>query len=252
MNKTLSEWIWPANAPAAVSLTYDDGTADQLEHAMPALEAQGLRGTFYLNIENDQMQARKDEWKAAFTRGHEIGNHSVHHPARADAYANIPNWLPPEHWLENYTPADIMNELDESAEWLNTNIGPDPLRTYAYPCCHMAIGDPPDEASYDTAVLKHHFAARDGGMKTNDPHTVNLLRVSGYGFDHPASDELIGYCKAAFEIGGWTVLVFHGVGGSHLKTELDVHTKLLEYLLSKRFWVAPFRDIADYIRQNRA
>ena len=40
--------IFPGGRRAAVSLTYDDGIAEQLDHAIPDLEESGLRGTFYI------------------------------------------------------------------------------------------------------------------------------------------------------------------------------------------------------------
>jgi peptidoglycan/xylan/chitin deacetylase (PgdA/CDA1 family) len=148
-------WTWPNNAVAAVSLTYDDSVASGLDHAMPDLEERGLRGTFNLWVNTWPAKNRTVEWKAAFERGHEIGSHSMRHPCRL--------WDPPPSWnrypLEDYSPAGIMQELDEAARWLLSNIGSDPLRTYAYPCSHTSIGDPPDEDSYLKAVRKYHFAA---------------------------------------------------------------------------------------------
>ena len=43
---------WPGGARAAVSLTYDDGLDSQIAHAAPALDAAGLKGTFFLTRQN--------------------------------------------------------------------------------------------------------------------------------------------------------------------------------------------------------
>lgn len=248
MASAATNWVWPKQARAAISLSYDDGNPNNLDYAIPDLDERGLRGTFYLQTGRADVQARKRDWRRAFSRRHEIGNHSVRHPCRVDAYApNIPQWLKPDMELEGYSPQDIMREVDEAATWLNDNIGEDLKRTYAYPCCSVAIGKDPDEASYDTAIRRHHFAARIGGQKCNDPRTVNLLRIHSYGFSNPALSDLIGYCEEALNKGGWTVLMFHGVGGPSHTTERGVHQALLDYLLTNPYWVAPVRDVASYI-----
>src|SRR6185437_9409438 len=54
---------WPDGARAAVSLTYDDGLDSQLDHALPALEAAGLKATFFLTHEN--VGARTPDWVRA-------------------------------------------------------------------------------------------------------------------------------------------------------------------------------------------
>lgn len=252
MSNIATNWIWPAQARAAISLSYDDGNPDNLDYAIPDLNDRGLRGTFYLTTGSKHMQARKQDWRKAFSQGHEVGNHSVHHPCRADIYApNIPKWLKPSMYLENYSPQDITREVDEAAGWLNKEIGEDLRRTYAYPCGSVAIGKVPDEASYDAAIRRHHFAARIGGQLTNDPQTVSLRRIHSFGFSGPTLSDLIGYCEAALNTGGWTVLMFHSVGGPNHNTERQVHQALLGYLLKEPYWVLPVRDVASFIAEKR-
>ena len=43
-------FTWPQNCRGAISLTYDDALPCHWLLVAPALEAQGLRGTFYVNI----------------------------------------------------------------------------------------------------------------------------------------------------------------------------------------------------------
>ena len=233
-------------------MTYDDGHFDNLDHAAPDLEERGLKGTFYLPTGNPRVHERADEWRAAFHLGHEIGNHSVVHPARADDYApNIPHWLPPEKWLERYSPEEIAREVGEAAAWLDASVGADPLRTYAYPCCATAIGEIRDEASYDAAIRKHHFAARIGGGRSNDPNDVEMLRIRSFGFTEPSLDDLTGYCREARKTGGWTVLMFHSVEGRSHNTPREVHQRLLDHLLEEDYWVAPLNRVAAEICRQR-
>jgi len=242
---------WPKNTRAAISLTYDDGLPDNLDRAIPDLNIRNLFGTFYLTTGKAYVQRRKDDWRRVFEQGHEIGNHSVRHPCRADAYTKPPHWLRPGLRLESWSPSRISQEIDEAASWLNEHIGIDPWRTYAHPCCATAIGVPPDEKPYDIAIRSHHFAARSGIGGPNDPHSVDLMRIQSFLCNHPTLPDLVGHCEAALHNGGWTMLMFHSIGGWRIRTKRSVHRALLDYLLENPFWVAPVRDVARYILDNR-
>jgi len=233
-----------------VSLTYDDGLPDSLDRAIPDLNARGIYGTFYLKIGDRRVQKRKDDWRRAFEQGHEIGNHTVRHPCRADAYPSPPYWLPPGLWLENWSPEDIAREISEAADWLNENIGVDAARTFAHPCGATSIGMPPDQVSYDAAIRRHHFAARAGIGEPNDPRTINLMRIRSFQCDHPTLRDLIDYCERALRTEGWAVLMFHSIAGRRMRTRRSVHKGLLDYLLGKNYWIAPVKDVASYILQN--
>src|SRR5215831_15251459 len=151
---------WPGESRAAISLSYDDGMDSALDHAIPDLESAGFRGTFYLITGFWGTAARKADWRHAFLNGHEIGNHTVHHPCRGTQH---------KYNLETYTPKRIRQEIRVANWWLDRNIGPDNYRTLAYPCGHHAVGNPPDEGSFFAAVGDYHFAARLAGGGVNDP-----------------------------------------------------------------------------------
>lgn len=244
MNKL---WDWPGDAQAAVSLTYDDGVDSGLDHAIPDLEKAGFRGTFYLPIGYFRVAVRKAAWKNAFLRGHEIGNHTVRHPCRG------PNH---KHRLEAYTPAGIHQEILTAATWLNYNIGVDDYRTFAYPCGHVAIGDPPDEDSFSAAVQACHFAARLAHGGINDPFLVarNPLRIKAATIGYPHGRDaapFIEYCEEAARLRGWAVIAFHGIGDQWLPTDRGVHQQLIEYLQDRRFWVAPVKEVARSIMYSK-
>jgi peptidoglycan/xylan/chitin deacetylase (PgdA/CDA1 family) len=267
MNRNTNEsngWNWPATVEAAVSFTYDDGNLNNLEHAIPDLEAEGFCGSFYLPTGSQTVREQAAAWRSALGRGHEVGNHSVRHPARLDGYPGRSDWI--KHPLEEYTPEAIQKEIDESARWLDEHIGIDPDRSYAYPCGHTAIGSPPNEKAYLRAVRSHHrfargfaFGRRDDSVANanarpygiNDPMSVDLLKVEGIG-SHPFDLE---YCKGlvdlALESGGWLVFVFHGVAGpSHEVSSAD-HQQLLKRCNQPGIWVAPFHQIARHIEQHQ-
>jgi peptidoglycan/xylan/chitin deacetylase (PgdA/CDA1 family) len=236
-------WNWPGGAEAAVSLSYDDGMESGLDHAIPDLEQAGFRGTFYLKTSYWQVRARKADWRNAFLNGHEIGNHTVHHPCRGAGH---------KYNLETYTPNRIRREIHVANAWLDRHIGVDTYRTFAYPCGHYSIGNPPDEESFLSAVGAHHFAARLAAGGINDPTLVarGPLMIKGEVTSYPHGREVepfIDYCERAVKQRGWGVIVFHGVGDQWLTTERVVHQQLIEHLRDKRFWVAPVREVARHI-----
>lgn len=248
-----SPFMWPGNMSAAVSMTYDDGNLNNLDIAIPDLEAAGIRGSFYLTTGTQAMIDRKNDWKAAHQRGHEIGNHSVHHPARAECYPDA-KWL--THPLENYSPEDIRNEIHEAADWLDEHIGVDPGRSYAFPCGHTAIGNPPDEKSYRRAVSSRHRFARgarvlpkraDADEGINAPLEVDLLHIDGVGYWPSTDSFFFEAIESVRKTGGWLSLIFHGVGGPSHEVSRVLHQEIIKRLSDGSFWVAPVRDVAGYI-----
>lgn len=238
------QWKWPGGAQAAVSLTYDDGVDSGLDHAIPDLERAGFRGSFYLPIRSSpQVIPRRADWKKAFLDGHEVGNHTVRHPCRGRQHA---------YRLEKYTPDEIRKEVLTAANWLDKNIGADEYRTFAYPCGNVAIGDPPDEGPFLSAVGSRHFAARLAGGGINDPSEVaeNPLKIKAAVIGYPNGREVgpfIEHCEEAARLKGWAVYVFHGIGDHWLPTKRSVHQQLIEHLRGRCFWVAPLREVAKHI-----
>ena len=81
---------WPNGAKAAV-LTYDDALTSQLDNAVPALDAVGFKGTFFLAGPKLADIAR---WRAAAAEGHELANHTIFHACPASVYATTRATLP--------------------------------------------------------------------------------------------------------------------------------------------------------------
>ena len=73
--------FWPEDIKGAVSLTFDDGIVTQLDNAIPLLDTQDLKGTFYLNPgKGDRWKTLLPRWQEASQSGHEMGNHTCSHP----------------------------------------------------------------------------------------------------------------------------------------------------------------------------
>jgi len=110
--------------PKTVVITFDDGFANFLTHAFPALEEFGLRATMFLPTAFIHASRRAfkgtdcltwDEVRQLQAKGIEFGSHTVTHPRLVDLT-----------WDE------IRHELRQSKEELETQLGR-PARTFAYP-----------------------------------------------------------------------------------------------------------------------
>jgi sialate O-acetylesterase len=262
-------------AVAAVSLTYDDGLDPHLATVQPALEAVGLRGTFFLSsfegVDHDwalpnatsPLSARHMAWQAAAQKGHELADHTVNHPC--DAASKAPNWK-----LEVYTQERMTMELDDSIARL-TRLGGTAPFTFAYPCGSDKKGIGPNGDDYSPLVAARFFAARvsDSGMA--NPAQVDLLHVPQRDTGGKTGDELKAMVDEAIAAKSWLVLLFHGVGTdtptcpqnlgyqpqtcmiNYLTTSSEAHAALVQYLVDKKteVWTAPFKEVATYIKSKR-
>ena len=95
---------WPDGIRAGLSLTFDDARLSQVDVGIPVLDAHGVRGTFYLSLQNAELRAQ--EWNRAAAAGHEIGNHTLTHPCSGSFAFSRSNAL------EDYTLDGIENEID--------------------------------------------------------------------------------------------------------------------------------------------
>lgn len=240
-------WRWPRAARTAVSLTYDDGRDNHLDVAIPDLERFRFRGTFYLT-NTAEVNNRLDDWRAAFARGHEIGNHSYNHPSKEE--------------LSGYDAGDILAEVGHGALWLKKSIGPDPARSFAYPHGQVGIGARNDDRdSYAAAISRYHWVARSAAGATNDPLEVRppLSVVSASGFQSPEGvrlEDLWWYCEEAVRRRRWAVIMFHDVLScdyAPIANQIGqhVHRQFLAYLTLANLWVAPVKEVAQYIFRNR-
>ena len=73
-----SDFQWPEGKKMALSLSFDDARLSQVDNGIPLLDKYGIKATFYVSL--GDMIKRLEGWKKAVKSGHEIGNHSLHHP----------------------------------------------------------------------------------------------------------------------------------------------------------------------------
>jgi peptidoglycan/xylan/chitin deacetylase (PgdA/CDA1 family) len=191
--------LWPTGA---VSLTYDDGLASQLDLAMPALNAHGLHGTFYISWVN--MARRAADWVVAGHHGHEIANHSMLH------LCDLGRFSPDQYFAREIAPMEA---------WLDRSFGPARLRSFAYPCDVTNLGGGSANAQ------AHRYAERlkqagilSGRTSEGLPNSAAHVRRAPYrlqalalGYDTASLDDVRAYLALAKAHGAWAILVIHDV-----------------------------------------
>ncbi len=244
--------IFPNGRRGAVSLTYDDGLPEHLDHAIPDLDAAGLHATFFVPTgpRAPTLHTRTDEWRAAFARGHEMGNHTVHHPC-SGRHA----WVKPNFSLEAYSHQRIESELLEATRAIDELLGASAPRSYAYTCHEDFVG--PDHASYRPNVARLFPAARGGARDDErpviDPMDCDFAYLPSWTIGPSVRlDPIIAHLDDAVARGRWAVLTFHGVGGGHaLNVSREAHRAILRHvsLRSDELYCDTFLNVAASIRQ---
>ncbi|MEZ4849065.1 MAG: polysaccharide deacetylase family protein [Bacteroidia bacterium] len=152
---------WPEGKKAAISLSFDDARLTNIDNGLPLFKKYGTRVTYYVNPPN--MQPRLEGWKQAVKDGHEIGNHTIHHPCTGNF-----EWSR-EKALENYTLASMRRELIEANQQIYEMLGVVP-RSFAYTCGQTFVGRGANTRSY-VPLVDELFVSGRGWMDEapNDP-----------------------------------------------------------------------------------
>jgi len=266
-----STYTFPNGKVAAVSLTYDDGLDPHLATVIPALDAKGFKGTFFLaNFEGvdhewalpnlkDPLLPRHMAWQAALAEGHELAGHTVNHPCNSATKAA-------GYHLTDYDMPRMSAELDDDLARLHRLGVKDPI-TFAYPCQSDKIGIGPTGQDYSPLVAARFFAARTSDVGIADPRSVQLLHVPLLDAGAQTGDALKAMVDQAIAAHGWLVILFHGIGTdqtcpnldfnlkgcmiNYLTTGTDAHQALVDYLAQKQgeVWTAPFGTVAKVLQK---
>jgi peptidoglycan/xylan/chitin deacetylase (PgdA/CDA1 family) len=231
----------------AVVLTYDDGLDVHLSNALPALDSLGLKATFYISDYSNGLQGQILTWREAAARGHELGNHTVHHPCTGSLPGR--SFVTPDYDLNHYTVQRMTNEI-RTMNTLLAAIDGKTKRTFAYPCGDIKIRD----TAYLERMKADFAAARGVSPAILTASKVNLYNAPCYAVNGQSGDALIALVKQAEAAGGLLVFLFHGVGGGHnLNVSLPAHSRLLHYLKQheKDIWIAPMLDVAEFIKEQQ-
>jgi hypothetical protein len=233
----------------AVSLTFDDGTQNQLDKAIPPLDDRGIKAGFYLNPRGENWRENAQPWIAVAKNGHEIGNHTVTHPC--------PNNLLARHGgHEDMSLDDMESEILEARKRL-LHIAPHQKEwTFAYPCYATHVGRGKTRQSFEPLIARHFLAGREGGEYgiANRPAWVDLAAVAGLDTQRMSGFEMIGLVEKLASDGDWVVLVFHEINGAYLSVGAYDYCMLLDYLKrkEKEIWTAPMVEVARRVAAFQA
>jgi peptidoglycan/xylan/chitin deacetylase (PgdA/CDA1 family) len=234
---------WPGGHHAAIVLTYDDALRSQLDNAVPALDAAGLKGTFFLTGTFNQEDV--DRWRAVAREGHELGNHSVFHPCARGSFD-----MPEQQTTERYSVPWMLKEIGAMNTMLSAIDGRKD-HTYATPCGqHMVGGEDYLPALRTSGLTRYVRAASDSGAAQIDPFDV----PSTFFPEGVTGAQLIEYVDKVRAKGGLGVMGFHGVGGDYLTVSAEAHKTLVQYLHDHKdeIWVAPFNEVMDHVTAHLA
>ena len=241
-----SVFTWPEGKQIAISLSFDDARASQVDAGTALLDQYGVKGTFY--VVPNSVKQRLEGWKKAVANGHEIGNYSFNHPCTG----NFP-WSR-QKAIENYTLKQMRNELILANKDIKELLGVE-AEVFAYPCGQTYIGRGENTKSYVPVVSKLFLSGRgwlDEGP--NAPQFCDLAQLTGMEMDGKDFEQILPLIENAKKSGAWLVLAGHEMGASgNQTTRLSMLKKLIEYAQNPAngIWIAPVGTVAKYIKGNK-
>jgi peptidoglycan/xylan/chitin deacetylase (PgdA/CDA1 family) len=239
-------FAWPEGKQIAISLSFDDARASQVDAGTALLDQYGVKGTFY--VVPNSVKQRLEGWKKAVASGHEIGNHSFNHPCTG----NFP-WSR-QKAIENYTLKQMRNELILANKDIKELLGVE-SEVFAYPCGQTYIGRGENTKSYVPVVSKLFLSGRgwlDEGP--NAPQFCDLAQLTGMEMDGKDFEQILPLIENAKKSGAWLVLAGHEMGESgNQTTRLSMLKKLIEYAQNPAngIWIAPVGTVAKYIKGQK-
>jgi len=245
-----SPTFWSDGIEGALSLTFDDNAPSQLNNALPCLDDNNLKGTFYVNPgRHERWQSQIPQWQTASKNGHEIGNHTTRHPCSCNFGFGDGNYC-----LEKISLEDIAHTIDEANQALN-ELFPEQNgdRSFCYPCYQSYVGAGMNRQSYVPVVAERFKVGRGGGERANHPQKIDLSYIWSFAVEGHSGQDMITYVEKAIQDGLWGVICMHGVGGDHLAIETEAFRELCEYLHKNRhrIWTDSVINVANYIIDQR-
>jgi len=241
-------FAWPDGRKAAVSLAYDDALDSQLDHAIPALDKHGMKGSFYLQLSREPVRDRLQEWRAAAANGHELGNHTLFHQCSGSLPGH--EWVEPQRDLDKIPVAQMKDQVRLANVMLNAIDGKT-RRTMTVPCGDVMAMD----GNYVQPLALEFVAIKLGnGAVTSDMLALDLHAVTVEVPVEVTGAQLIARVEEAAAKGTMANFTFHGIGGDYLTVSNEAHEELLDYLAAHRdtYWVDTFLNIMEYVKQQQS
>ncbi len=217
---------WYDCAEGAASVSIDDGyhtTIDEVKATCrEKLEANGLKGTYYLAYADLYTEADWDIWRDAYAYGHEIGGHMGN-----CSY---------ERTKEHYT-SDLQNNIKDLVQ--NIGMSRSDLISFAWPC-----GEETKE--YQEWIRDYYLFQRGyhiNKIESKYPRDFqNIKSINSVGFgDDPPDYYLIADVTENRQ--GWVNYVYH---------DYCHNSEIIDYLVTKNIWIETIGTISKYIVERNS
>lgn len=231
-----AEFAWPENKKLAISLSYDDALASQLDNAVPVLDKHKFKASFYVFASAPVFSERLNEWRALAANGHELGNHTLYHNCSRKLSGD---WVRPyvdldarsvEHMVVDIT---ILNTLLQAVDGHTQ-------RTFTTPCGQTLAKD----GDYLPQVKDLFVAFKGQGIAGGFSILATPSEVS--------AKQLISHVESAPKNTRLVNILFHGIGGDHLSVDAEEHRKFIDYLAAHKqdYWVDTYLNIMSHVKAN--
>jgi len=246
---------WPGDCDAAVSVSFDDGTANQIEYALPILQSLDIKATFGLcaawtgqvrkEVELTRGCVREQlsigDAKKLISLGHEIASHGYRHV-----------------FLDTLPERELEDELGKSRLFFEQELGNSAAQILHYP--FSRVNERVKEAVHNAGFI----AGRDAGrINSASPDEFLLQSVSIVSDESPSSADISRLFAELSNGKGWLILTFHNVlpsSSREARCYMEIapeepyfvtpaaFRKLMEKVRDGGFYVAPEGEVIEYIR----
>jgi peptidoglycan/xylan/chitin deacetylase (PgdA/CDA1 family) len=201
----------PALGPTTVSLTFDDGDADNYT-VREQLSSHEMHATFYINsgLVGDDTHMTWDQLQALYTDGNEIGGHTLTHDDLTEIGAD-----------------DLRRQVcDDRFNLFHHGFQP---VSFAYPFGHY------NTAAQQTVAECGYNSARSviNGPEMLPPTDLYALGAMPYIVEDTSLHKIKQYVSAVIDGGGgWVILIFHHVcdGCDEFSVKPDTFAAFLDWL----------------------
>ena len=221
---------WKDDKVAAFSLNFDDSMPSHVDNAIPALNARGLTGTFFVNPGKSRHQANEKFWQNLINEGQEMAPHTMNHNG-ASSYE------------------EALYEIGQSAIYVWDVYGVShytELHAYASGGGVTWSGLTREQRlEIDNSFLminRYHWDVNSDPLHW---HSDRLPRSKG---GNTSASSLISFFDDAVSQGKWEAVLFHGVGGGWISIDLDEFITFVDYLETKKntVWIGPWINVYKY------
>jgi peptidoglycan/xylan/chitin deacetylase (PgdA/CDA1 family) len=191
-----------------ISVTFDDGWANQFTNAEPVLQANGIPGTFYIISDEVQNTTPVDgsaymdqtQVKNLFAAGNEIGSHTIDHCELTTGLTEPGGTACPGF--------NLNNEMSQSKSTLEGLVGTGKVTDFAYPY-----------GSYNATTIaagKPYYQSQrsvNAGYNTKDSLDVTQLKM--YEVDSNITPAQVqAWVDGAIAEHAWLILTYHEIANT--------------------------------------